>query len=97
VKRQLSARTWSKPLSAAATRPRHFFWMDWRIFGVAAFCVAVAMWAPDVRAQLVFAVLAFVVGAGGVFAWRRNPYLIDALQAHFSVPNGGPAHSSEVS
>jgi hypothetical protein len=95
VDRQLAARTWSKPLAAAATRPRHFFWMDRRWFVLCAFCCLPATFASDLRWQIAFGVTAVLLGLAGIIAWRRNPYLIDELQAELSLPHGGPSDAYE--
>lgn len=95
MKRQLAARTWSKPLAAAATRPRHFFWMDRRLFVVCAFCCIPMTFAPDFRWQVAFGAVAFALGLAGVIAWRKNPWLLDELQAEWALPHGGPADACE--
>ncbi|MFZ1125373.1 MAG: hypothetical protein WAN59_09590 [Candidatus Baltobacteraceae bacterium] len=95
MKRQLAARTWSKPLASSATRPRHFFWMDRRWFVLCAFCGVPTAFAPDFRWQVVFAAAGVLLGVVGIFAWRHNPYLIDELQAELALPHGGPADAYE--
>ena len=94
MNRQLSDRSWSKPLAAASTRPIAWLFMDLRVLIVACACGVAAMWAPDWW-QLAFAVLAAVVFFAGVLAWRHNPYLIDEVQAHCALPHGGPDDAYE--
>jgi hypothetical protein len=90
------SRAWSTPLAAAATRPTGFFWMDVRLFWPAAFCGAVATLAPDVRVQILFWAVFTAIVLLGWRLWRKNPWLIDELQAHFALPDGGPADAYEV-
>jgi hypothetical protein len=95
VQRQLTARTWSKPLAAAATRPRHFFFMDRRWFWLCVFGGVVTTFATDIRWQGIFLVTTLLAIAAGVALWRHNPYLIDELQAEFALPHGGPSDAYE--
>jgi hypothetical protein len=69
--------------------------MDRRWFALCAFCGLPATFAPDFRWQLAFATVGFMLGVAGVVAWRRNPYLIDELQAEFALPHGGASDAYE--
>jgi hypothetical protein len=95
VTRQPRVRTWSKPLATSAVRPRHLFFMDRRVLIVCCFTGLVATFAFDFRWQLLFGAVTVILGLAGVAAWRRNPYLIDELQAEFGLPHGGPDDASE--
>ena len=63
--------------------------MDHRIFWACVCCCAPAIFAPDIRWQLGFAVLTVVLALAGIIAWRRNPYGIDELQIEMALPHGG--------
>jgi hypothetical protein len=69
--------------------------MDRRWFCLCVFCGTVTTFAPDFRWQAVFLAATLLLSAAGMLAWRRNPYLIDELQAEFALPHGGASDAYE--